>query len=128
MRTDAPETVALATLIELMDAGNWLAELVVRPHVDADGVKSAVVQWERVLFKAGREALRNLDRPGPEEDRIWRICSGCGAQEPGTHPAGWIMEPVREPVGPSFQLMVVGERAFCVACQPPKPLSRRFTE
>jgi len=128
MCSDARETLPFATLVELINAGNRLAELALQPHGDAARIESAVVQWDRVLSKAGREALSTLDRPSREEDLIWRICSGCGAQAPAMHPTGWTIEPVRDPVGPSFELMVVGERAYCVACQPPKPQRRGVTE
>ncbi len=49
-----------------------------------------------------------------------RICAGCGATAPGLFPAGWIIEQIREPVGPRGLMMVVGERPLCLDCQHPE--------
>jgi hypothetical protein len=49
-----------------------------------------------------------------------RICTSCAASAPGMSPAGWIIEPVRAPIGPRGLTIIVGERAYCLDCQHPE--------
>ena len=55
-----------------------------------------------------------------QSDGVSRICVGCGASAPGMVPVGWIIEPVKTPIGPGFMPMVVGERPLCLDCQHPE--------
>ena len=55
-----------------------------------------------------------------DQPLVYRSCVGCGATAPGLFPVGWIIEQIREPVGPRRLMMVVGERPLCLDCQHPE--------
>lgn len=56
----------------------------------------------------------------PSEQGTRRLCSLCGAREPGMYPTGWLIEQHREPIGPGGLMMVVRETPVCLDCQHPE--------
>jgi hypothetical protein len=50
-----PTECTCGVVIELMRAGNRLAELIQEPLAADDGIETAVEAWESALFKAGKE-------------------------------------------------------------------------